>query len=270
MPHRLAQKFTPAILASLMAASVSQGTTVVFIQDVEIIEDGQGVGQVYAGTHDAELRKDDPDTNYDEGTGSSNPEFNVDELGYPAESHVVLRFDDLFGHVPSNAVITNATLFIDIDDTGHDMSLYRLAPGVSAWTETTVTWNNLGSGSDGVGIGADTTGSATTVNGLGNKVYIDATADVQAWHGGATNNGWAFLPGGTNSVDFDASENTDQADRPALTIMYRLPDTYGAFSYGSIWQYQDDGSDLGTVGRFKRTRWISGVEECRIATIVIM
>jgi len=29
---------------------------------------------------------------------------------------------------------------------------------------------------------------------------------MQAWYGGATNNGWAFMPGGENGVDFDASE----------------------------------------------------------------
>lgn len=62
----------------------------------------------------------------------------------------MLRFDDIFDYVPTNATILHATLFIDIDNPGDEVSLYRLADGVSNWTETTVTWNNLGSGTNGV------------------------------------------------------------------------------------------------------------------------
>lgn len=216
------------LLAVVTVASADVVTTNVFIQDLEITTNGVGIGQVYLGTHDAELRKDGPNANYNEGTGDTNGEFTVDGMGFADESHVVFRFDDIFDHVPSNAIITNATLFIDIDNQGDDMSMYRIAESVPAWLETNVTWNNLGSVSNGVDVGTDTIGTATIIDGQGNKVLIDVTADVQAWFGGATNNGWAFMPGGDNGVDFDASENLDKGepeDRPALTIVHVVVNT---------------------------------------------
>jgi len=192
----------------------------VLIQDETITIDGIGQGEAYTGTHDAELRKDAPDTAHDLGTGSSDPEFKVDDNNLADVSQVVLRFDDPFAPLPVDAVITRARLFIDIDNTGDDMSLYRLS-GVSPWEESTVTWNNFGpSSSDGVLLGVETTGAAKVINGQGNKVFIDVTDDVLAWKNGSPNEGWVFMPGGSDGVDLDASENTDAADRPALLITY--------------------------------------------------
>ena len=201
----------------------SSAETLVYQQGVEISLNGVKQGVDYAGTHDAELREDAADSNYDEGTGSSDPEFKVDNNGPGLVSQVVLRFDDVFDLIPANSTIESATLFFDIDDTGSNMSLYRLADDF-IWSETLVTWNNFGSvANNGVEVGVETVGSAKIISGTGNKVNVDVTADVQAWFSGASNNGWAFLPGGNNPVDFDASENSDDEDRPSLTIVYHVP-----------------------------------------------
>ncbi|MFT4562309.1 MAG: hypothetical protein ACI9BW_002053, partial [Gammaproteobacteria bacterium] len=57
----------------------------------------------------------------------------------------------------------------------------------------------------------------------GNKVTIDITSSVAAWAAGATNYGWAFIATGSNGVDFDASENSDFADRPQLFVNFTTP-----------------------------------------------
>ena len=218
-----------AIAAALFATAgvfslpPARAEVLVFRQGREITLDGVGQGSTYTATQDAELREDAPTTTHDTGTGDPNPEFNVDDNGGGTESQVVMRFDEVFDWIPNGATIAGATLFIDIDNTGNDMSLYRLGGGF-AWSEAATTWNNFGSTpNNGVATGVETAGGATLINGAGNKVNIDVTADVQAWYAGAVNNGWAFLPGGMDGVDFDASENFDPADRPSLTIVYHPP-----------------------------------------------
>lgn len=214
------------LVASLLAAGAqlsAQTFELEFIQSEEIFLNGAGLGVDYFGTHDAELRQETPNANEDLGTGSSNPEFTLDgddPNGSGYDTNVVIRFDDIFNFVPAGATIVSASLFIDIDNNGDDMELYQLNGGFN-WDETTTTWNNFGSSAnDGVLVGTETVGSPIIVDGDGNKVFIDVTATVQAWFAGATNNGWAFLPTGSDGVDFDASENSDLFDRPALYIEY--------------------------------------------------
>lgn len=53
---------------------------------------------------------------------------------------------------------------------------------------------------------------------------FDVTADVSAWLGGATNNGWALLPSGIDNWWARSSEyTTATAKRPTLEIAYTLP-----------------------------------------------
>jgi VCBS repeat-containing protein len=56
---------------------------------------------------------------------------------------------------------------------------------------------------------------------IGTRTF-DVTASVQAWAGGATNYGWAFLPSGTNGWDFYSAEGTTT---PKLTIDYTTGST---------------------------------------------
>jgi hypothetical protein len=218
---RTLNKFFP--LALLAASANLSASTLEFRDGVNILLDGVSTGVIYNGTHDAELRESAPNTNFNLGTGSSNPEFTVDLQDGGGEAQVVLRFDDIFGasgtHVPFGSVINSATLFIDIDDTGSNLQLYELASNFGV--ESSVTWQSFGGGvTPGVNAKSSLT---TTINGNGNKVTVDITSSVAAWAAGATNYGWAFIATGTNGVDFDASENSDFADRPQLFINFTAP-----------------------------------------------
>ncbi|MCP4036235.1 MAG: DNRLRE domain-containing protein, partial [bacterium] len=165
--------------------------------------------------------QDTPASNYDLGTGSTNPEFTVDlddPGGSGNEVQVVVRFASIFGEaswqIPPGLQIDDASLFIDIDNTGSDLALYEMTTGFGA--ETSVTWNSVGGGVDAA---TQTTNSPISIPGDGNNVFVDVTATMQAWSDGTTNHGWAFRSTGIDGVDFDASENSDPADRPALTVI---------------------------------------------------
>lgn len=209
------------VLAGIAASAVATqafSAIVSYRDGVEIEVDSVGTGVIYNGTNDVELRQDDPDTNHDLGTGSADPEFTVDgddPSGSGLDTAVLMRFDGIFGNgpgqVPIGSTINAATLFIDIDNTGNDLDLFRVT---SAWgSESTETWNSFLAAGTFVDTGTD-------VNGGGDKVFIDVTAQVALWAAGTANNGWVFLPTGNDGIDFDASENSDPADRPQLVIDY--------------------------------------------------
>lgn len=210
------------VLTTAIAAAPASAAVINFVDNQEIFVDGVGTGITYNGTQDAELREESPNSNFDLGTGSSNPEFTVDGSDPSGlDAQVVMRFDDIFGDGPGQislgSTIISATLFIDIDNNGNDLDLFRLTRGFN--TETDVTWASFGNGveaDDAVDTGID-------VPGDGNKVFLDVTTDVALWASGATNFGWAFLPTGNNGVDWDASENSDPEDRPELVVEFEAP-----------------------------------------------
>ena len=180
----------------------------------------QGVND-YAETSDTMLREYHPDQDYASATSlsvdSSDPSGNND--------HILLRFADLFGtgpgQIPSDAIITSATLTLETNNKGGGASLHRM---LTPWSDT-ATYSSL----DG-GIQADDTEAAATadlVTGWVSKGSrdFDVTTSVQAWAHGADNYGWAFLPSSSNGWDFYSSES-DQA--PVLTVDYTLsPETPG-------------------------------------------
>jgi hypothetical protein len=218
---RTLSKVFPVTL--MLASAGLSASTLEFRDGVDILLDGASTGVIYNSTHDAELRESSPNNNFNYGTGSSDPEFTVDLVDGGGEAQVVLRFDDIFGasgtHVPIGSIINSATLFIDIDDRGSNLELYELTSDFGA--ESTVTWSSFGGG---VTPGGNAQSSlTTTINGGGNKVTIDITSSVAAWAAGATNYGWAFIATGSNGVDFDASENSDFADRPQLFVNFTAP-----------------------------------------------
>jgi len=236
-------------------------STVEFREGEPITIDGAPTGTTYSGTSDTRLRSTNGSTNY----GNSTTDHEVD-----AESakHTVIKFEDLFSTIPAGATIDSATLRVDSSNGGNTMSVYRLAEGAT-WDEATATWNNFGStSSDGVTL-ADTTGSAQSVSGAVGVQEIDVTLDVRAWQMGIVNNGWAFLPGGTNGVDFGTSENATASRRPSLTVTYTTgsgggggtPVDVSFFNFGGTWRYLDNGSDQGTGWRgasFNDGSWPGG------------
>lgn len=214
-----------ALFTALFSMPFAFAATIEFRDGINILENGVDSGILYSGTHDAELRSNasDINSNFDTGTGggASDAEFTVDGADSGGQAQVVMRFDNIFGNGPGQitygSTIISASLFIDIDNTGADLSIFNLTSDFGA--ESTVTWNSFGGG---IIPGSNAQASSiATVNGSGNKVNIDITSTVSSWANGTLGNfGFGFISTGTNGVDFDSSENTDFADRPMLTINY--------------------------------------------------
>lgn len=208
--------------AGVLALSLSApAATIQFRQDTSILLDGADTGVTYTGTHDAELREANPNSNYDAGSGGN--ELVIDgNTGGGNEAQAVLRFDDIFGNgahqIQAGSIINSATLFFDIDDTGHDITLHDLTADFG--NESTVTWNSFGGGIQTSGPGANALATPTAnIDGGGNFTFLDVTASVVAWAAGTRANlGWGFLPTGNNRVDIDASELGFAPNRPMLTI----------------------------------------------------
>jgi hypothetical protein len=189
----------------------------------------------YTGTQDTELRKGSPNTNY--GTAAT---VEIDDLGLSGEKHVLLRFDNIFGsgtgQVPAGAIITKATLTLQVNDSGNNPTMHLMLVN---WAQGTATWNSMDTSGGGIQAdGVEATSSLRSISaGSAGSKEIDVTDDVKSWHDGTYSNyGWAFLPTGTNGVELRTSEYTSNtAQRPKLTIEYSLPgpaasnpDTYEA------------------------------------------
>jgi hypothetical protein len=133
----------------------------------------------------------------------------------------LLRFDDIFGNglgqVPNGAVITSATLTLNVTDgTSEPFSLHRM---LSGWIEGS-TWNSLINGVQTNGAEAATTPDVTVASLAAGTRSINVTQSVQDWANGESNFGWAFLMTGSNGLGFSSSEG---AVAPRLTVEYELP-----------------------------------------------
>jgi hypothetical protein len=176
----------------------------------------QGLGG-YTGSSDTMLRQSKPTNNL--GASSVITVDGADSSGLPIQG--LLRFGDIFGNglgqVPGGAVITSATLTLNVTDgTSQPLSLYRMLTG---WIEGS-TWNSFVNGVQTDGIEAATTAEVTVASlGSGSR-SIDVTQSVQDWANGGPNYGWAFLMTGSNGLGFSSSEG---AVAPQLTVVYELP-----------------------------------------------
>lgn len=116
--------------------------------------------------------------------------------------------------IPSNEVITNATLKLFVTTAGTStVTVNRLT---LTWTETTVTWSNMSGGFNGT---AETSFTPTA-----GAQSLNVTSLVQAWYSGTANNGLGLIGAlGTGSTAIFASkENATVANRPQLVITTAL------------------------------------------------
>jgi hypothetical protein len=139
----------------------------------------------------------------------------ADEDDFHAQA--LLRFDAIFGseaaQIPAGSEIISAQLALNVTNSGASMDLHRMQ---AAWADTN-TWSSFG----GIQPGdeAELTADVST-DAVGTGVFtIDVTKSLQAWTDQpiATNFGWAFLPTGTDGVDFDSAEG---ATSPKLTVTF--------------------------------------------------
>jgi hypothetical protein len=197
----------------------------------------QGDANGYAGTHDTEVRQNTPD----DATLGTRDFFNVDQSdntiggGTAGPVDGLIRFDDIFGsnptQVPFGSTILRVTLTLSSSQAnanGNPVNMHRM---LASWSETTTTWNTLVNGVDPDGIEAavtpDVTGFDTALTvpfviTLDSDVYPGMLATAQAWSDGAANNGWVLLPTGTDGYRADSSEAANVANRPLLTVDYRV------------------------------------------------
>ena len=194
---------------------------IVFQEGVEITIDGVGAGVTYEGTTDADPREASPDEFRD------GPEINPDGEDGGGEIHALTAFKDLFGdgpgQIPLDAIISKATLTLNITNPGTDIQVHRL---LGDFVEEDVTWNDLTlNGNDEPGLqgdGVEATPALRTFSADPAQVQdVDMTEDLQLWLSGeAENFGWGFTPTGTNGVDWDSSEATDPSVRPKLSVEF--------------------------------------------------
>lgn len=153
----------------------------------------------------------------------------------PEQYQGLLRFGGIFGNgpgqIPLGSTINSATLTLTVDTItsaeGSGSQLFRM---VQSWNASD-TWTT-GYGSNGVqtdGIEALATsdgfiGANSSANNLAQGAVANAnvTATLQAWSGGAVNNGWLlnYFPLGTGGLALASSDNGTASRRPLLTVDY--------------------------------------------------
>ncbi|MCA9129759.1 MAG: DNRLRE domain-containing protein [Planctomycetales bacterium] len=195
---------------------------------------------VYASAADIELSQITPDTPQPTGRVASDGLL-VDwpDAGGTNETHVLLRFEDIFGagpgQIPLGSIITSATLTLDTNNSGDGAQMHRL---LAPFDSETATWNSFGSGvqADDVEsrVAFDSQWGLEGASGSTGTGYtsVSVLEDLRAYSAGEANNGWAFLPwsGGTDGWGFTSSEAANPADRPSLRIEW-LPAGSNAASF---------------------------------------
>jgi hypothetical protein len=187
-------------------------------------------GSIYQSVVDTQLRQAAPTTNY----GSSSTDLLVDAAtaGQNNTSQALLRFDNLFGSLPSQipngAQILEATLVLESTNPGAGGRLHRM---LVPWSAAS-TWSSLANGIQTDNIEARSAYEAfvgsealTPLVPIANRLSLDVTADLQAWSSGEINRGWAFVPwtNGTDGWAFAPSESALRDARPNLVIRWMPP-----------------------------------------------
>lgn len=181
----------------------------------------------YAGTSDVELRQATPGTS--DGAAVTLSMDSDEPIGTGNATQGLLRFAGLFGNgaglVPSDAMISSATLVVSATDAGSGFSAHRMK---GTWSEAS-TWDSMVGG-----VSADdaeamiwaeaTAGAADSAARVqAGTLYLDVTETVQAWQAGDANEGWLLRGLGSNGVDVASSESATAAARPTLIVKYVTP-----------------------------------------------
>lgn len=175
----------------------------------------QGVAG-YTGTIDTFLSQNTPTAN----NGAVTP-LNVDgddPAGTGLDVQALLRFENLFGaaagQIPAGSALQSATLQLQVSNAGNSLNLHRMLANWSA----SDTWNSLNNGIQNDGVEALATADLATSALAVGSVSLNVLPSLLTWQAApATNRGWAFLPTGTDGVDFDSAEGTT---KPKLIVNY--------------------------------------------------
>ena len=171
----------------------------------------------YVSAIDTQLHGDSPNTDY-----SNAASINVDgaDWGHPAQG--LIQFEHLFGgqsgQIGLNDTINYAVLELNVTGQGNSLEVYEL---LQSWTGAS-TWNSWSNGVQADNIEAKTNPVGVTSFVTTGILTLDVTASLQAWQADPTaNHGWAFLPTGTDGVDFDSAEG---GHAPRLLVEVSTPE----------------------------------------------
>jgi hypothetical protein len=192
----------------------------------------------YTGSESFGIRSEAPDTHY----GSDGYGHWVNN--FPGRNYYAIRAFYKFdisppaSGIPADAIIESAELKLYVNyGIGTPINLYRMAPvndafavdyaaatrntydGVNAWTGG---GNGAGDPNDTDNDFIDTPDAQATPTSLG-YVSMDVTAAVQAWHGGASNNGWMVNTASASAQLGSAHDAFGPTHYPELIIRYKLP-----------------------------------------------
>jgi hypothetical protein len=170
----------------------------------------------YTGTQDTEIQLAFPSSSF-----GGDPIVRADAAFSGGEVQGLLRFDDIFGagpgQIPLGSIINSAVLTLDATNSSNapvgDISVFRMT---AAWSESD-SWDSLG---NGIQIGTETDASADdvhTVESLG-ATSFDVQAALQAWSGGAANQGWVITNTSSDGLEFSSSEAVTVGVRPMLSV----------------------------------------------------
>ena len=214
---------------ALCALGIVGGSSTGMAQSLFKFQQGVDHGNgLYSGATDVSISEIAPTTNFE---GSV-----IDYVdGGPNIKNLLLRFDGIVGpgagQIPFDTIVVAASLTVSTGaspaGSNNSHSVHQLLEG---WDASTVTWANA-FGGDGIAaddVEAVSAGVAVGAMGQNTVRVLDVTGIVQSWADGASNDGVAFLPGGSDGLGINLAEAADPQKRPLLTVIV-LP--AGAASY---------------------------------------
>jgi autotransporter-associated beta strand protein len=186
--------------------------------NVQTVSFQQGVNN-YTGTTDTMILQSAPNQTNQSATTLSV----VNNPGYSSEG--LLQFSNIIGNgagqVPPGAKIVSAMLQWTTSTTSNtNCELHRM---LVPWSDATATWNSMGGGISANGVQAVATPDiivSPTGTSAAPQTTVNVTQSLQAWAGGAANDGWAMLPDGNQTWSFSSCEGSGP---PVLTVSYELP-----------------------------------------------
>ena len=128
----------------------------------------------------------------------------------------LLRFDGLSDAIPADAVITLATVTLDVSDAGDRPG--ELHAALVDWSQATTTWNDFGGDP---GVQADEIGPMLEPLPITAGMHsFDVTSSLAASLHSGTNLGWVLAATSTNGVEMRSSEYDQVAQRPSLVVTW--------------------------------------------------
>ena len=170
----------------------------------------------FSTAYDTFLYVNAPSSNY----GTNTTGWVGDSVG---AEHMALQFV-INGWLPTGAQVVDAVLTVYCPGWGNPGSVVAYSFEQS-WNEASSTWNSLGSGGT---LSASPISDPVSVSATGYYDFRLAPGTVQEWVDGTGTSFGVVLRSTTESgsqpdVEFAAKENNIVADRPMLTVYYRLP-----------------------------------------------